>query len=1366
MNNVSLYLVTEDEIRHGILALGSPNDHCLSYMRQIEGINTSDKAASKYIDMDSQNKINSTAQEFLNCLKNERIPAVLNSTNIRKYEVTWSCTGIDPNLAEHEDYLRMLCNHIQLDIQLLIEKALIVRQSYFSPLHQDVFHHAKFCCSKCDSFCGRESILDQIHNFIKSHKQKPLILYGPSGSGKTSLVAKSALHFKTWMGDNSFTLVRFLGTSPASSSIRSVLISICAQLCSMFEISAPAFEEYNYLKILQYFMDQLLEGIPLKEDQHLGIFIDAVDQLSPSDGAHTFNWLPKSPPPNVHIIVSILPEEYNCLQTLQTILPFQYCYIEVIAMPQETGLFLMNTWLKGIGRKITSEQSSAVLKAFSVSPQPLHLRLMFHQAQKWRSYTSAAEFTSVTSIDDALTNFFQSLENHYGSTPVRKSLGYLTAARNGLSELELEDVLSLDDEVLNDVYEHWEPSVKGIVRLPALLWKRIRFEINNYLAEQNTCGKVTLAWYHRQFHQAAEKRYLCESAMIQYHSLLSVFFEGTWGGGRGKTITLAHLGITIDNANRQVAEQPLKYSNEIYNLRKLNELPFHLLFSRQIEKLKAISLCNFDWLHTKMIAMSLDSVIEDFELAISKSTDATIETICETLSLSAASIKRNDTSLAAALIGRLHSLQQPFGFHQLLTDAEYWAMNSSINDIEIIPHNNCLIPPGGPLKTTLYGHPQVVLCMSISFPLLFSCSKGAGCGIINIWDFSSIQRIQHLCTLKIPANGVPAFLTAGNIIFSVCSHRMMAWNLNSREELLNYSASCELTSIAATSDGQNLIAGTKDGSLYYYNTQLKHINVAPSLYNKAISCITVDCCNKIVISAAENGCFGICELETNEVIHIISAHSKNITCLLLENIGNSSVIITGSEDKTAKVWDLNNGKLIHTLSGHSKGIKCIATTNGNILTGSLDSTIIIWDSISGLYLKILEGHLADVWCLAVLPGGTTLVTGSKDDYLKVWSIEEGKCLQTLEGHSSWVSCIMIAASAGLIISGSNDKSIKVWKHDTKSVLSVEQHHKQPECIASSMALGLVASGAQDSIKIWSLSNGKCLHTILFPASCLAIIASDCLLISGTKEGTLTVWSLATFKMMHTIQGHSGAVACLFGLGSYSLVSGAADGMIKMWSCSLLHCTIYSGHTAGIRCLTISNDDAIAVSGSSDCTVRVWNLVDGKCIATLAGHTKVVGCVQISRDNALIASGSDDTTVCIWSMQNHTCIHQFKYSDSVKCILFTPDDKMVIAGAHCADSQLTAWSVITGDRAVDYIGHTHAVMCMLLMDHDHIITGSRDGTIKCWKIGSGKVQSTFDLQSQIKHLSMARITDHVAILSSTTKSGAIAILYIRKKDLVQ
>ena len=54
-------------------------------------------------------------------------------------------------------------------------------------------------------------------------------------------------------------------------------------------------------------------------------------------------------------------------------------------------------------------------------------------------------------------------------------------AENGITEVEMEDMLSLDDDVLNDVYVYWTPPIR---RLPPLLWVRVRNDLDEYLVDR------------------------------------------------------------------------------------------------------------------------------------------------------------------------------------------------------------------------------------------------------------------------------------------------------------------------------------------------------------------------------------------------------------------------------------------------------------------------------------------------------------------------------------------------------------------------------------------------------------------------------------------------------------------------------------------------------------------------------------------------------------------------------------------------------------------------------------------------------------------------------------------------------------------
>lgn len=101
-----------------------------------------------------------------------------------------------------------------------------------------------------------------------------------------------------------------------------------------------------------------------------------------------------------------------------------------------------------------------------------------------------------STVKEIISALFDRLERLHGKILVSHALGYITASKTGVTEPELEDLLSLDDTVLNDVYQFWTPPIRRM--LPAL-WFRIHADIGDYLIQRGANGVPVVYWYHRQF---------------------------------------------------------------------------------------------------------------------------------------------------------------------------------------------------------------------------------------------------------------------------------------------------------------------------------------------------------------------------------------------------------------------------------------------------------------------------------------------------------------------------------------------------------------------------------------------------------------------------------------------------------------------------------------------------------------------------------------------------------------------------------------------------------------------------------------------------------------------------------------------------
>lgn len=330
-------------------------------------------------------------------------------------------------------------------------------------------------------------------------------------------------------------------------------------------------------------------------------------------------------------------------------------------------------------------------------------------------------------IDDAISQLFARIELQHGFILTKHSLSYITAARNGICENELEDILSLDDIVLDDVFQYHLPPVR---RIPPLLWTRIRMDLPDYLSERDADG-IVINWHHSQFREVTKARYLKDPQQRLYvHSIMADYFLGRWadkpkpfrctrqqiqmaaeqldlavqqsiresqtvsGSGSGavggtssgqpRTSLTGSFGrltgqrsgsirsgssFALRNrlrgsdsndqrlqwmqakAYRRVPHQPLYYllSNQDadskvdltagsninsdqrsegidlfvadttkrrYNMRKLTELPYHLIKAERYLDLAQVVLFNYQWLFAALQALGLQSLLLDFEDSI------------------------------------------------------------------------------------------------------------------------------------------------------------------------------------------------------------------------------------------------------------------------------------------------------------------------------------------------------------------------------------------------------------------------------------------------------------------------------------------------------------------------------------------------------------------------------------------------------------------------------------------------------------------------------------------------------------------------------------------------------------------------------
>jgi WD40 repeat protein len=175
-----------------------------------------------------------------------------------------------------------------------------------------------------------------------------------------------------------------------------------------------------------------------------------------------------------------------------------------------------------------------------------------------------------------------------------------------------------------------------------------------------------------------------------------------------------------------------------------------------------------------------------------------------------------------------------------------------------------------------------------------------------------------------------------------------------------------------------------------------------------------------------------------------------------------------------------------------------------------------------------------------------------------------------------------------------------------------------------------------------------------------------------------------------------------------------------------------GHTDWVEGCALSKDGKNALSASSDCTLRVWNLEISES-EVLEGHSKTVSACSLSGDAKLALSASHDGTLRLWDLENNgICLNIFKehqdifkeHQDKVLSCVLSNDGKLALS--IFSDNTLRIWNTNTGLCQFVLEGHTDVVTCCDLSNDGKIaVSGSYDTTLRLWDTETGKCLGVID-----------------------------------------
>ena len=210
-------------------------------------------------------------------------------------------------------------------------------------------------------------------------------------------------------------------------------------------------------------------------------------------------------------------------------------------------------------------------------------------------------------------------------------------------------------------------------------------------------------------------------------------------------------------------------------------------------------------------------------------------------------------------------------------------------------------------------------------------------------------------------------------------------------------------------------------------------------------------------------------------------------------------------------------------------------------------------------------------------------------------------------------------------------------------------------------------------------------------------------------------------LVRTLEGHTeGVVGIAVTVDGRVAVSASSDTTLKVWDLGTGQALrTLEGHKDRVTGVALTAGGRIAVSSSSDTTLKVWDLGTGQALRTLEGHKDRVTGVALTADGRFAVSASWDKVLKVWDLGTGQTLRTLKgHEAGVAGVAVTSDGRFAVSASD--DTTLRVWNLDTGQAVHALKGHTSWVTGVVLTaDGRFALSTAQDKTLKMWDLDTGR-----------------------------------------------
>ncbi|KAM6181674.1 telomerase protein component 1 [Erethizon dorsatum] len=1203
---------------------------------------------------------------------------------------------------------------------------------------------------------ARPRLLQDTVRQLMLPRGKLSLVTGQSGQGKTTFLASlvSALQAPDGAKVAPSVFFHFSGARPDQCLALNLLRRLCTYLRRKLHKASALPSTYRALvwELQQKLLPMCAET--LQPGQTLVLIIDGADKLVNQNGQLISDWIPKSLPRWVHLVLSVSSDSGlgEALEQSQGAQVVALGPLEPSARAQ-----LVREELALYGKRLEESPFNNQMRLLLVkraSGLPLYLRLVTDHLRLFTLYEQVSErlHSLPATVPLLLEHVLSTLEREHGHDVLPQALVTLEVTHSGLTVEQLHAVLSAW-RILPKGTETWEEAVAaGNSGEPypmgpfAYLVQSLRSLLGEGSLER---PGARLCLPDGPLKTAAKRRYWNRQGL-----------ENT-----AHVLIAAQLWKTCDPD----ASGFFRHCRP----EALGDLPYHLLQSGN---------------HTLLAKFltSLHVVAAHLDLGL-------VPQLLEAHALYASSVSEEEQKLPEADVAAFRTFlrqQAPVLSRYPLLLRQQAANQPADSPV-------CcqapLLSQRGHLQHILrwLNKPQSVRgqqSSSLSLAIFSSptavafslngqrAAVGTANGTVYILDLRTWQEEKSVVS---GCDGISscAFLSDNSLFLTAFNGVLEFWDLQHGCRVLQTKAhQYQITGCCLSPDHRLLATVCLGGCLKLWDTVRGQLSFQHTCA-KPLNCIAFHPEGQALATGSWAGSVSFFQVDGLKATKELGAPGASVRTLAFSAPGQ--VVAVGRLDRTVELWAWQEGARLAAFPAHCGFVSAVLFLHAQsqLLTAGEDGKVQVWSGSLGRPRGCLGSlPLSPALSVALSPDSEQVAVGYRTDGIKIYKIPSGsrqvQCRMldvavtalawlspqvlvsgaedgTLQGwvlgesvlQSIWLLpnqklVLGLATSQQLLASASEDFTVRLWPKQ----LLTQQHkagnlpcgaelrgHKGPvSCCSFSVDGGSLATGGRDrNLLCWDVRTPQTpLLICSFPA-CHRDWVTGCawtkdnLLISCSSDGSLGLWDPESGQRLGHFLGHQSAVSAVVAVEEH-VVSVGRDGTLKVWDHGGVELTSIPAHSGPIsQCAAAleprpagqAGSELLVVTVGVDGATRLWHPLLLWQTHTLPGHSGPVSAAAVSESSGLLLTASEEGSVRLCQVPKEADDTSVPRSfTAITAVAWALDGSVAVSGNQAGE--LTLWQEA---KAVATAQAPGRVSALLWFSADTFFVLSDDEKISEWQV---------------------------------------------------